>query len=76
MKPGDLVRNKNSESGELGLFMGFRTFNKYRVLTSNKKKILDGTYECAEVMWFTRRAPNGDRISTIQKNLIEVVNGN
>jgi hypothetical protein len=62
MKPGDLVRNKNSESGELGLFMGFREFDK--------------NYECAEVMWFTRRAANGDRVSTIQKNLIEVVDGN
>ena len=59
MKPGDLVRNKNSESGELGLFMGFRTF--------------DGIYECAEVMWLERSAPNGDRVSTIQKDLIEVV---
>ncbi len=68
MKPGDLVRNKNSESGELGLFMGFRKFD----IASGKI----GTYECAEVMWFGRRAPNGDRISTIQKNLIEVVNGN
>lgn len=73
MKPGDLVRNKNSESGELGLFVGFRTFNKYRVLTPNKKKILAGTYKCAEVMWFDRCAPNGDRVSTIQTNLIEVV---
>ena len=58
MKPGDLVRNKNSESGELGTFVGIRSFNGY---------------ECAEVMWFTRNAPNGDRVSTIQKNLIEVV---
>ena len=53
-----MVRNKNSESGELGLFVGLRTF---------------GSYECAEVMWFNRDAPNGDRISTIQINLIEVV---
>jgi hypothetical protein len=64
MKPGDLVRNKNSESGELGLFMGLRTY--------------DGTngrqYTCAEVMWHDRTAPNGDRVSTIQTSLIEVVN--
>tara|TARA_A100001011_G_scaffold400411_1_gene514752 strand:- start:3966 stop:4148 length:183 start_codon:yes stop_codon:yes gene_type:complete len=59
MKPGDLVRNKNSESGELGTFIGYRVF--------------DGKYECAEVMWFNRSSPNGNRVSTIQKNLIEVV---
>ena len=59
MKVGDLVRNKNSESGELGTFVGLRVF--------------DDKYECAEVIWFDRNAPNGDRISTIQKNLIEVV---
>ena len=63
MKPGDLVRNKNSESGELGLFVGLRTY--------------DGTngqqYTCAEVMWFDRKAPNGDRVCTIQTNLIEEV---
>mgnify|MGYP005750342267 CR=1 FL=1 len=58
MKAGDLVRNKNSESGELGTFVGYRTFDNY---------------ECAEVIWFTRSAPNGDRVSTIQKNLIEAV---
>ena len=63
MKPGDLVRNKNSESGELGLFIGLRTFGiNCRV-----------PYTCAEVMWHNRNAPNGDRISTIQINLIEVV---
>ncbi len=63
MKPGALVRNKNSESGELGLFVGLRTY--------------DGTngqqYTCAEVMWFDRKAPNGDRVCTIQTNLIEEV---
>ena len=63
MKPGDIVRNKNSESGEIGLFIGLRTF------------ALNGSnpYTCAEVMWFDRSAPNGDRISTIQTNLIEAV---
>jgi hypothetical protein len=63
VKPGDLVRNINSESGELGLFMGLRTY--------------DGTngqqYTCAEVMWFHRNAPNGDRISTIQTSLLAEV---
>ena len=64
MNPGDLVRNKNSDPGEVGLFVGLRTY--------------DGTngqqYTCAEVMWFERRAPNGDRVSTIQTNLLEVIN--
>lgn len=59
MKPGDLVRRKYSDDGELGTFIGFRVF--------------DGKYECAEVMWFEGSAPNGDRVSTIQKDLIEVV---
>ena len=58
MKPGDLVRNKNSESGELGLFVGYRR---------------SGDYEFAEVMFFNRRAPNGDIVCTIQKSLLEVV---
>ncbi len=56
MKPGDLIRNKNSESGELGLFVGFRS---------------SGNYEFAEVMWLYRTAPNGNVVSTIQKDLIE-----
>lgn len=64
-KPGDIVRNKNSESGETGLFIGLRTFEH-----NNR----DEPYTCAEVMWFDRSAPNGDRISTIQANLIKVVN--
>ena len=60
MKPGDLVRNKEYKTTvELGLFVGLRVF--------------DGNYECAEVMWFNRSAPNGDRVSTVQKDLIEVV---
>ena len=64
MKPGDIVRNKNSESGELGIFIGLRTFD-------NGKG--GEPYTCAEVMWFERSAPNGDAVSTIQTNLIEVV---
>lgn len=67
IKPGDIVRNKNSESGELGLFMGLRTFKA----TPNEDQRQD--YTCAEVMWFDRNASNGDRISTIQTDLIEVV---
>tara|TARA_E500000331_G_C16972925_1_gene590101 strand:+ start:51 stop:260 length:210 start_codon:yes stop_codon:yes gene_type:complete len=68
MKPGDLVRNKNSESGELGLFIGTRIF---RASNSNDPR---DVYACAEVMWFNRNALNGDRVSTIQPDLIEVVN--
>ena len=63
--PGEIVRNKNSESGELGIFIGLRTFD-------NGKG--GEPYTCAEVMWFDRSAPNGDVVSTIQTNLIEVVN--
>lgn len=66
-KKGDIVRNKNLESGELGLFVGMRTF---RV---SKKNPYAKDYTCAEVMWFERTAPNGDVVSTIQKNLIEAV---
>ena len=62
--PGDIVRNKNSESGELGLFIGLRTFDNGK---GGKP------YTCAEVMWFERNASNGNRISTIQTNLIETV---
>ena len=64
MKPGDIVRNLNSESGEFGLFIGFRTYDG-----SNGEK-----YTCSEVMWSDRIAPNGDRVCTIQNSLIEVVN--
>ena len=40
MKPGDLVRNKNSESGMLGLFLEWKTFDK----ESNP-------YTCPIVLW-------------------------
>ena len=58
MKPGDLVINKNSQSGELGLFIGLKVF--------------DDVYECAEVMWSQRPELNGGKVLTIQKDLIEV----
>ena len=70
MKPGDMVQRKSGREGEswpkkVGLFIGMRTFSNGR----------DGApYTCAEVMWLNQRAPNGDVISTIQPNLIEVVN--
>ena len=63
MKPGDMVRAKGSNT--YGLFVGMRTF---------KSHIPGRDYECAEVMWLNKNAPNGDRISTIQKDLIEVLN--
>ena len=60
MKAGDLVRNKNSESGELGIFVGRRTF------TNTKGKKFN--YICSEVYWPLRK-----KIGIIQTNLIEVV---
>ena len=66
MKPGDLVRRKMYPDN-LGLFMGMRTF-KYTGTGPGKD------YTCAEVMWFHTRASNGDAVSTIQHDLIEVCN--
>ena len=65
MKPGDMVKNK---VGDIGLFMGLRTFKRRTIGRS-----VGPEYTCAEVMWFDKNAPNGDRISTIQKDLIEVI---
>jgi len=65
MKPGDMVKHKNPNISEWGLYLGLRTF---------KNKAGGKDYTCAEVMWADRSAPNGDRVSTIQKDLIEVVN--
>ena len=73
MKPGDLVRNKKSETGELGLFMGLRTFKAGQFNQNPSYDRMSHDYVCAEVMWFNRSAPNGDRVSTIQTNLLEVV---
>ena len=66
MKPGDLVSNINSESGELGLFLGFRAFKR-----SSKylKKFPDSEdYVCAEVYW-----PERQKVGTIQSNLIRAI---
>ena len=63
MKPGDMVKAKGSNT--YGTFIGLRTFRARRADAPD--------YTCAEVMWFDRNAPNGDRISTIQTNLLEVV---
>ena len=64
MKPGDVVRRKMYPD-EVGLFMGLRTFGN--------TKLNGDDYTCAEVLWFGKRAPNGDAISTVQLNLIEVI---
>ena len=67
MKPGDLVRRKMYPD-EVGLFMGLRTFGS---------AALNGDdYTCAEVMWFHTRASNGDAVSTVQHDLIEVIDEN
>ena len=68
MKAGDLVTTKKRREfhiPKVGLFMGMRTF---------KNSNLGDDYTCAEVMWFGHTAPNGDPISTIQSDLIEVIN--
>ena len=64
MKPGDMVKAKNSTT--YGTFIGMRTFKP-------ASKDIHPEYTCAEVMWFDRNAPNGDRISTIQADLLEVI---
>jgi len=62
VKVGDLVKNKNSESGELGLFIGLRVFQP-----TGWPESVDG-YECAEVYW-----PDREKIGTIQTDLLEVI---
>jgi hypothetical protein len=64
MKVGSLVRNKNSESGELGIFMGQKRF------VTAKGNGPD--YVCAEVFWPERLGKY--QVGTIQENLIEIVN--
>ena len=69
MKPGDLVTTKKTRefrTPKVGLFLGMRTF---------KNSNLGWDYTCAEVMWFGHSASNGDPVSTIQQDLIEVING-
>ena len=72
MKPGDLVKNKGLPNDGLGLFIGLRTIKRS---CKYSKKFPDADdYVCAEVIWFNKTAPNGDRVSTIQTDLLEVVN--
>tara|TARA_Y100000817_G_scaffold236698_1_gene188812 strand:+ start:446 stop:643 length:198 start_codon:yes stop_codon:yes gene_type:complete len=56
-KIGELVRNKNSESGELGVLMGWKRYKNYE---TGERFIL------AEVYWPERR-----KAGTIQEALIE-----
>jgi hypothetical protein len=58
VKVGDLIRNKNSESGELGIFIGLRTFG-----VAGRT----APYTCAEVYW-----PERKKVGTIQRNMVEV----
>lgn len=60
-KPGDLVRNKNSESGMVGLFMRWRTY------CSNENDSRASSIRFPEVRW------SDGRLSTIQYNLLECV---
>ncbi len=46
------------------------------MVTFGNAALNDDSYTCAEVMWFHKRAPNGDAVSTVQHDLIEVVNEN
>jgi len=66
MNPGDLVRNKNSEGGELGIFIGMRTFKHNAPSNPGAED-----YTCAEVYWPERSGKYA--VGTIQTNLIEVV---
>lgn len=66
MQPGDLVRNKNSESGELGLFMGIRAFKHNSPSNPGAED-----YVCGEVYWYERAGKYS--VGTIQLNLIEVI---
>ena len=67
MKPGDLVKRKGhfGKGDSVGLFVGMRTYDPGDYTRD--------VYVCAEVMWLDKNAPNGDRVSTIQTDLLEVV---
>jgi hypothetical protein len=69
MKVGDMVRNKNSEVEEFGLFMGTAKLKSADNIRGNR------IIEVAEVMWFNRSGSYGDRICTIYPDSIEVING-
>jgi len=49
VKPGDLVRNKKSESGELGIFMGMRTFKNHPSVIRPEDYEEDKQYSCPEI---------------------------
>ena len=76
MKPGDLVTTKKSREfhvPKVGIFIGMRTF-KCQLSEKYPDQYSGGDYTCAEVMWFGHSAPNGDPVSSIQHDLIEVIN--
>ena len=59
MKTGDMVRNKNSESGETGLFVG---------MAISTNQVTGEDYEYVEIYW-----PERGKIGSISTNLIEKV---
>ena len=59
MKVGDMVRNKNSECGEIGLFVG-------TAISTNQ--VTGEDYEYVEVYW-----PDRGKIGSIQIDLVEKV---
>ena len=61
MKVGDIVVNVNSESGELGIFLGWG-YSRSPVKSAND-------YKYGRVMW----AGRAKLVSTIQPNLIRVI---
>lgn len=71
MQVGDVVRNKNAHpsfNSSRGVFLGWRTYVRkgarvWKVGGAKEEEF----YVCALVAWF------GGRVSTIQRDLIEVV---
>ena len=57
MKAGDLIRSTNAP-GIIGLFVRF---------------CKSGDYEYAEVIWFGRPSPSGGPVSSVQPDLIEII---
>ncbi len=71
MKPGDLIRNTNCKSGEVGIFMGMRTFKHPSSLARQENSEKDKHYTCAEIYWPHR--PKSRAVGTVQTNLVEVI---
>lgn len=60
MKPGDLVKNKNSESGMIGLFIRWKEYY------SNENDHKSGTVRFPEVMW------SDGRTSSVRYDMLEL----